>query len=170
MSSVSRDLFDLSVPMVVGQLAFASMSFIDTLLLGHLGVEAIAGGGLGSVVYQFCYVVGIGVLIATANLIAFAKGEAKTEAIQEALLSGVVVVLLLFVSFGVLIWFSPGILLAMDQPEAVVAISERYLSVVVWALLPGFAFILIRSLILGIGNPALILPISVLATIQSATF
>ena len=61
--------------MVVGQLAFASMTFIDTLLMGQLGVAEIAGGGLGSVVYQFFFIVGIGVLVATANLIAFARGE-----------------------------------------------------------------------------------------------
>ncbi len=163
MSQVFRDTLRLSIPLVVGQLAFASMSFIDTLLMGQLSVEAIAGGGLGSVVYQFCYVVGIGVLIATANLIAFAKGESKPEAIHGALLAGVIVVLMLFVFFGLLILFSPPLLLALEQAENVVVIADRYLSVVVWALLPGFGFILLRSLILGVGDPALILPISVLA-------
>ncbi len=149
--------------MVVGQLAFASMTFIDTLLMGQLGVAEIAGGGLGSVVYQFFFVVGIGVLVATANLIAFARGEKNETAIHRALLSGVVVVVLLFALSGTLIWNAKPALLWLDQEQVVVEMAETYLRVVLWSLLPAFGFILLRSLILGIGDPALILPISVIA-------
>lgn len=149
--------------MVVGQLAFASMTFIDTLLMGQLGVAEIAGGGLGSVVYQFFFIVGIGVLVATANLIAFARGEKNETEIHRALLSGVVVVLLLFVVAGSLIWNAKTVLLWLGQDLVVVDMAETYLRVVLWSLLPAFGFILLRSLILGIGDPALILPISVIA-------
>lgn len=151
--------------MVVGQLAFSSMAFIDTVLMGQLGVETLAGGGLGAVVYQFFYIVGIGVLVATANLIAFAKGQGDEEEVQRALLSGVVIVGLLFTSFASLIWQMKPILLFFGQETAVVEISEAYLDVVVWALLPALAFILLRSLVLGLGDPSAILPISVSAAL-----
>ena len=158
-----QSILKLSIPMVVGQLAFASMTFIDTLLMGQLGVAEIAGGGLGSVVYQFFFVVGIGVLVATANLIAFARGEKNETEIHRALLSGVVIVFLLFAITGLLIWYAAPVLLWMGQEQVVVNMAETYLRVVVWSLLPAFGFILLRSLILGIGDPALILPISVIA-------
>ncbi len=151
--------------MVVGQLAMASMTFIDTLLMGQLGVAEIAGGGLGSVVYQFFFIVGIGVLVATANLIAFARGEKNEVQIHRALLSGVVVVVLLFIVSAALIWHIKPALLWMGQDGIVVDMAETYLRVVVWSLLPAFCFILLRSLILGIGDPALILPISVIAAV-----
>jgi len=160
---VFRELIKIALPMVVGQLAFASMSFIDTLLMGQLGVEILAGGGLGAVVYQFFYIVGIGMLVATASLIAFAKGEGSPLDIQRALLSGSIVVLGLFAIFGVLIWkISPILLLCGQSPEMIV-FAEQYLQVVVWALLPAFVFILLRSLVLGLGNPSAILPVSVIA-------
>ncbi len=161
--SVYRSILKLSYPMVVGQLAFASMTFIDTLLMGQLGVEVIAGGGLGAVVYQFFYIVGIGLLVATATLIAFAMGEQNREKIQGALLSGVVVVLVLFLVSALMLWFAKPVLLLLGQEVAVVDIAEQYLRVVVWALLPAFAFVLLRSLVLGVGDPAVILPISVVA-------
>jgi len=160
-----KELYTLALPMVVGQLAFSSMSFIDTVLMGQLGVEVLAGGGLGAVVFQFFYVVGIGVLVATANLIAFAKGQDKHDEIQKALLSGVVVVVLLFVFFAALMWQVKAVLLFLGQAPEVVAVSETYLHIVVWSLLPALAFILLRSLVLGLGDPSAILPISVLAAL-----
>ena len=158
-----KDLFKLALPMVVGQLAFASMSFIDTVLMGQLGVEVLAGGGLGAVVYQFFYIVGIGMLVATANLIAFAKGENEVSGIQQALLSGVVVVLGLFLVFAGFIWQISPILLLLGQSTDTVIYAEQYLQVVVWSLLPAFGFILLRSLVLGLGDPSAILPVSILA-------
>jgi len=158
-----KDLFRIALPMVVGQLAFASMSFIDTVLMGQLGVEMLAGGGLGAVVYQFFYIVGIGMLVATANLIAFAKGENDTLAVQRALLSGTVVVLGLFFVFAGFIWQITPILLLLGQSAETVVYAEQYLHVVVWSLLPAFGFILLRSLVLGLGNPSVILPVSIIA-------
>jgi MATE family multidrug resistance protein len=154
--------------MVIGQLAFASMSFIDTVLMGQLGVEVLAGGGLAAVAFQFFYVVGTGVLVATANLIAYAKGSIDRGAgelgdIHRALLSGVVVVFLLTFLFGVIIWNISPLLLALGQDPLIVAIAERYLHVLVWALFPALFFILMRSFVLGIGRPQVILPISIIS-------
>lgn len=156
-------LVKLALPMVVGQLAFASMGFIDTILMGSLGVEELAGGGLGSMVFQFFHVVGIGVLVATANLIAYAKGKGDESEIHASLLSGVLMTALLSLIFGLVIWNAPAILLFMGQDPLVVAISAEYLRVIVWALLPAFLFILFRSLALGVGDPSAVLPISILA-------
>jgi len=149
---------------VIAQLAFALMSFIDTLLMGLLGVEVLAGGGLGAVVYQFFYIVGIGALVATANLIAFAKGQSNDAEIHRALLSGVVLVGILFSVSLLAIWQSRTILLYLGQDPVTVEFAYQYLSVAVWALLPAFGFILLRSLVLGLGRPAAILPISLIAT------
>jgi MATE family multidrug resistance protein len=157
------EILKLSFPIVVGQLAFALMSFIDTLLMGQLGVAALAGGGLGSVVYQFFYIVGIGALVATANLIAYAKGSEDDAQIHRAVLSGSVLVIILFVMFSFIIWNCRALLIEFGQAAETVDYAERYLQSVVWALLPALAFILLRSLIVGLGRPALILPISLFA-------
>ena len=159
-----KEISKLALPIVIAQLSFAFMSFIDTLLMGQLGIESLAGGGLGSIVYQFFYIVGIGALVATANLIAFAKGKGDKQEIHQALLSGAVLVLLLFFLFGLFLWFIKPVLLAFGQDQSTVIYAERYLRVVVWALLPAFGFILLRSLVLGLGRPSIILPISIFAS------
>lgn len=160
-----RELSKLSFPIVIGQLSFALMSFIDTLLMGQLGVLELAGGGLGAVVYQFFYVVGIGALVATANLIAFYKGKNDNNALHQSLLSGVVLVIFLFLLFALLILNIGPFLLFLGQEAAVVSNAQRYLDVVVWSLLPAFGFVLMRSFVIGMSTPAAILPISIIATL-----
>ena len=149
--------------MIVGQLAFASMGFIDTVLLGQLGVDTLAGGALGAMVFQFFHIVGIGVLTATANLIAFEFGKDQPDGIQTALLSGVLSVLFLSVVFGLIISNAEPILLALGQDPLIIPITSTYLDIIVWALLPAFTFILLRSLALGLGDPSAVLPVSILA-------
>ena len=149
--------------MVVGQLAFASMGFIDTVLLGSLGVEALAGGALGAMVFQFFHIVGIGVLAATANLIAFEKGREQDQGIHSSLLSGTVTVVLLSIFFGVIVYNGETLLLLFGQDPSIVSITTLYLDVIVWGLLPAFTFILLRSLALGVGDPSSVLPVSIIA-------
>ncbi len=160
-----KEISKLSFPIVIGQISFALMSFIDTILMGQLGVTELAGGGLGAVVFQFFYVVGIGALVATANLIAFYNGKKDSNSVHQSLLAGVVLVLILFVTFSLIIWFAGPILLALGQEELTVRYAERYLKVVVWSLLPAFGFVLIRSFVIGMGKPGAILPISFFATL-----
>ena len=159
-----KEISKLSFPIVVGQLSFALMSFIDTILMGQLGVAELAGGGLGAVVFQFFYVVGIGALAATANLIAYYRGQSNSTGVHQSLLSGVVMVGLLFLLFACVIWFAGPILIMLGQAEETVIYAERYLHVVVWSLLPALGFVLIRSLVIGMGRPGAILPISLIAT------
>lgn len=158
-----KEIFKLSGPLVVGQISFALMGLIDTLLMGRLGVDVLAGGGLGAVVYQFFYIVGIGALVATANMVAFAKGKGDQQEIHRAVLSGALLVVILFVLFGVCLANISPLLIAFDQLPELVRFAESYLGVVLWALLPAFGFILMRSLVVGLGNSKIILPISLLA-------
>jgi len=160
-----KELSKLSFPIVIGQMSFALMSFIDTLLMGQLGVLELAGGGLGAVVYQFFYIVGIGALTATANLIAYYKGKHDFSAVHQSLLSGVVLVVFMFIAFAALILNVEPVLLHLGQDAQVVAYAERYLDVVVWSLLPAFGFVLMRSFVIGMGKPHAILPISIVATL-----
>lgn len=160
---MTKNLINLALPMVVGQLAFASMGFIDTVLLGQLGVKSLAGGALGSMVFQFFHIVGIGVLAATANLIAFEYGKKNEQGIHTALLSGVCSVFILTILFGLVVANAIPLLLLMGQDSAVLSITEQYLEVIVWALFPAFGFILLRSLALGLGDSSAILPVSIVA-------
>ncbi len=139
------------------------MSFIDTLLMGVMGVDALAGGGLGAALFQLCMIVSIGMLTAVSNIVAFARGKGDQEEIREVLHSGLLLVVLMSLFFGILLWNASPILLAVGQKSEIVAITEIYLHSVVWSMLPGLGFMLLRGFVLGLGSTRSVLQITVIA-------
>jgi MATE family multidrug resistance protein len=143
------------------------MSFIDTILMGVLGVSALAGGGLGAALFQFCMIVSFGVINAVANTVAYANGKNNQVEIREAFHAGLLLVILQCLFFGILLWNAKYFLLAMGQKPLIVDITMNYLHAVVWAMLPSLGFMLLRSLILGLGSAKSVLQISLLAAMMN---
>ena len=58
--------------MIAAQLAYVAMVFTDTVMMGKLGPDALAAGGLGAVAFvsTFC----VGVVAAVGNLVAIRHG------------------------------------------------------------------------------------------------
>jgi len=62
----------LAVPLATAQLAQFAVSFVDTIMMGRLGTESLASGGLAASTFQMAltvvtgFVVSVGVLAAEA--------------------------------------------------------------------------------------------------------
>jgi len=160
-----RKISRLAIPLIVAQLAQASMGFVDTILMGMLGVEVLAGGGLGAAVFQFFIIVCTGVLMASSNIIAFAIGKKDNEEVHQALLSSMAIAVVLALLFGFFLWNIGGVLSAMGQANASIAITEVYLRSVVWAMLPALAFMALRNLVLGFGHTGSLLRIALIGAV-----
>jgi len=157
-----RKISRLAIPLIVAQLAQASMGFVDTILMGMLGVEVLAGGGLGAAIFQFFIIVCTGVLMASSNIIAFAIGRKDNEEVHQALLSSMAIAVVLALLFGFVLWNIGGVLSALGQADASIAITEVYLRSVVWAMLPALAFMALRNLVLGFGHTGSLLRIALI--------
>ena len=70
-----KALLWLGLPMAAAQFIQFSIYFIDTIMLGRIGPEAIAAAGLGSVVYFLLWMIGSGPVMAVSPLVAQALGE-----------------------------------------------------------------------------------------------
>mgnify|MGYP000032383583 CR=1 FL=1 len=161
----TKHILQLALPLVVAQLAQASMGFIDTILMGMLGVDTLAGGGLGAAIFSFFFIVCTGVLVASSNIIAYAVGKNDDQEIHQALLSSMVIAVALAVLCGLFLWHVGGVLKYVGQSESSIKNTEIYLRSVVWALLPGLAFMALRNFALGMGRTGSILKITLAAAI-----
>lgn len=70
-----KALLWLGLPMALAQFIQFSIYFIDTIMLGRIGPEALAAAGLGSVVYFLLWMIGCGPAMAVSPLVAQALGE-----------------------------------------------------------------------------------------------
>jgi MATE family multidrug resistance protein len=68
------ELLKLSGPVILTQIAFMVIMTTDIVMLGHLGVDAIASAALGNIVFFFTWLFGYGPVCAIAPMVAHILG------------------------------------------------------------------------------------------------
>ncbi|MFD8780942.1 MATE family efflux transporter [Kitasatospora sp. NPDC059599] len=83
----SRALAALAVPLALTQLAQVALTTTDTVMMGVLGTEALAAGGLALVIFNQLRTMGVGLVTSVGNQVAAAAARAERtadEAPEEA--------------------------------------------------------------------------------------
>lgn len=142
----------LAGPLVFAQLTQMSMGFVDTLMAGRLGPDALAAMALGGVPYGFVTVVGMGVLGSIAPSIAQATGAGDRDAVHVWFRHGLVLSLIVALP-GVAVFLSAEwILVTFGQDPAASALAASYLRVAAIGFVPAMALTATRGLLEGTGN------------------
>lgn len=133
-----RALIILGLPIAIAQFIQFSIYFIDTIMLGRIGPEALAAAGLGSVVYFGLWMLGSGPVMAVSPLISQSLGADKHDRKDARKTVRMTLWLLVFLTpfvFLLLIVVEP--LIRLVNPELAKA-SAHYMM----ALAPGWPFAL----------------------------
>lgn len=78
--SAYRDLIALSAPIAGIQFAQVALTSTDLLMMGLLGVQAVAAGGLAMLLYNQLRTMGVGMVTGVGNLVAAAAGRGEKRA------------------------------------------------------------------------------------------
>jgi multidrug resistance protein, MATE family len=84
-ASEHRALAALAAPIAVTQLAQVALTTIDTVMIGLLGAQALAGGGLAIVLFNQLRTMGVGLVTALGNQVAAVAARAEHTAGPAAL-------------------------------------------------------------------------------------
>ena len=144
-----RDLSKLAVPLVLAQLAQNTTSLVDTLMVGRLGPDALAGIAIGSAVFMFVSIVATGFVLGCGTLVAQAVGANDQATCGRAVRQGLWLSVFLFLPALWLFWNIYPVLLWLDQPPETAALSSAYLRAISWGLLPLLWSFAIRGLLEG---------------------
>ncbi|MDT0346951.1 MATE family efflux transporter [Streptomyces litchfieldiae] len=74
----SRALATLAVPLALTQLAQVALTTTDTVMMGLMGTEALAAGGLALVIFNQLRTMGVGMVTAVGNQVAAAAARAES--------------------------------------------------------------------------------------------
>lgn len=148
----ARHLVALAGPLVFAQLTQMSMGFVDTLMAGRLGPEALAAMALGGVPYGFVTVVGIGMLGSIAPSIAQASGAGKRDEVTMWFRHGLVLSVFVALPGVVVFLLAEPLLVAFGQDPAAAALAGKYLRVASIGFVPAMALAATRGLLEGTGN------------------
>lgn len=140
-------LFTLSLPLMAAFLAQKGMQFIDTLMMGWIGPEALAAGALGTSIFINVLLFCMGTLSAVGVFIVRAKGADQYSDIKSCIENGMYLIMLLSFPCMLILWFIPEVLLLIGEDPVVIDKVRLLLHGLVWGF-PGYLlFLLFREFI-----------------------
>ncbi|WP_088894218.1 MATE family efflux transporter [Leptolyngbya ohadii] len=160
-----RACLTLALPLAGAQLAQAATGFADTVMMGLLGSEVLAAGGLGATTFQGCLLVSSSIVSAVSPIAASAFGAGKTQELGKIVRQGMGLAVLLSVPIVVLLAFSRPLFLWLGQEESVAVQSEAYLKAIVWGFPAGLGFAVLRHFVSALSEPRPVIVIMVCGTI-----
>jgi MATE family multidrug resistance protein len=146
----------LAAPLALAQLAQVAMGATDTVLLGSLGRDALAAGGLGANLFFSLMIVVSGGLISVSILVAHARGADQPGRIALVLRGG----FLLAAASSV-----PSLLLAIGEPPALAHAIGRYVMVLLFAMPASLFLATQRAFLAAMGRPWLVMAVAMAAVL-----
>jgi multidrug resistance protein, MATE family len=145
----------LSLPLVLTNLAQLAMTITDVIFIGRLGSHALAAASLGANLYTAFVFFGLGLVTATAPMIARTLGERRHSVrdVRRTVQQGLWTVVLIFVPTSFLLWHGETLLLAIRQPPELAAMAGNYLRAMLWAMPSFLGYLVLRSFIAALQRP-----------------
>ena len=157
----ARNMFKLAVPLALAQLAQNSTSFVDTVMVGKLGDEALAGIAIGATLFHFVSVVVAGVLYSVSAVVSQAVGAKELSKIGRAVRQGFWIAIFGFIPCMIVYWNAAPLLRWLGQDESVVRLSSGYLKAISFGMLPAMLIVALRGLLEGVSDTKPIVIVSV---------
>ncbi|HLF33139.1 MAG TPA: MATE family efflux transporter [Cyclobacteriaceae bacterium] len=132
--------FLIAYPVMLSQLGQVSVGIADSIMVGRIGKEPLAGASLGNSIFVIFLTFGIGVAYGITPLVAQADGEGNHRRIINILKHGVLVNSLAAVALLSILIPINFMLGHFNQPEEVVVLTRPYLLIISLSIIPFMFF------------------------------
>ena len=150
-----RATLALGWPIILTNLAQMAIGITDTVMMGWLGPTQLAAGTLGANLYLGFYVVGVGLTLATAPLLAQSLGARRhaVRACRPVVRQGLWLAALYCLPAWTVLWHSRAILETLGQDPVLAEQAGAYGRALMWGLLPALGTVVLRSFIAARQRP-----------------
>ncbi len=153
----ARALLRLALPIVGSQLGLIAMQTTDVIMLARLGPAYMAAGSLGFAIYFNVWLFCLGILIASASLVAQAYGARDYRGVRRSVRQAFWVALTLAGPAMLVIWHGDLLLGWVGQGSEAAALARTYLQAVVWGIPFSFGFLVLRYFVSALSRPGIVL-------------
>lgn len=154
-------MLKLAWPLVVAQLAGILLFTTDVVMMGWLGPTQLAAGTLATSFLHPIFLGCLGVITATAPMIAQAIGARETKSVRRTVRQGFWASAVLAVLAIPLLLNADNFYLALGQDPELAGLAQGYLNIALCMMFPGLALIALRSLLQAKGDTQVILFITI---------
>lgn len=149
----NRRTLSLAIPIIAGHLGQMLMGWVDTVMVGKIGVVPLGACGFANTILSVPLVFGFGVLSGVSVRASHSHGGGRTQEAGESVRGGVLVALMLslpvlFTLYGIL----PHLAI-FGQPDEVNAAAGRFLAICSWSLVPAFFTTVSKNFCEALGRP-----------------
>lgn len=155
-----RGTTELAMPLVAALLAQIAMELVNSLMLGRLGADALAAGGLALALFFMSLIFCVGLFSAVGVLIARAHGALDSDEIQQTLSQAFYLAFFLTIPFIAILKIAPTLLLWIGEPPTVVLQSQQFLNALAWGILPLLFFLALREFVAAMSFTRIIMLLS----------
>jgi MATE family multidrug resistance protein len=146
-----RPMFRLALPVVLAEMGWMTMGMVDTLMVGRISPEAIGAVGLGSSIFMGLSIFAMGLLLGLDTLVSQAFGADNIDDCHRWLVHGVVLAVALSLPItGLLVWLASA-LGGWGLDPGVLVLTEPYVRIVAWSVLPLLLYAAFRRYLQGMG-------------------
>ena len=151
----SRALLKLAIPLIFTQLAQMAVLTTDIIMLGRLGKTELASAALGNTIFFFTWLIGCGPVAAVSPMIAHILGAQPNDraGVRAVTRMGFWAVLMLSLPLMLLLYFTPHIMLMLDQPPVLAAGAGEFVRALMFGLAPSLGYQVLRNFATALGRP-----------------
>ncbi|NBB08885.1 NorM family multidrug efflux MATE transporter [Pseudomonas sp. SLFW] len=147
-------------PLIASQMAHMLMVFTDTVMMGKLGPESLAGGGLGAASYNFVSFFCVGVMAAVGTLVSIRRGANDDLGATRLTQAGLWLAWGMALVAALILWNLTPILLHFGQAEANVHMASQFLLTLPLALPGLLSFMALRGFTSALGHATPVMVVS----------
>ena len=159
----ARALLVLGLPLIGSNLAQMALHVCDTLLMGRYGVVELAALVISTSSWFVVFILGAGFAQAVMPLVASALGRGDETQVRRDTRMGLWLSVLYGLASYPLFWFSGPVLLALGQKPEVAALSQDFLRIAAFGMVPALLVSTLRSYLAALGRTQVVLWVTLAA-------
>ncbi|MEM9766842.1 MAG: MATE family efflux transporter [Cyanobacteria bacterium P01_D01_bin.71] len=147
-----REFLKLALPLASAQVAQALTGFVDTLMMGRLGQDALAAGGLAAMIFMAVLMTGVGTVSSVSPLASEAYGAQQPHRVGQITRQGVWLALLMALPVVPIMANFSDMLRSLGQSPTVIDLADDYLDIIRWGFLPALWFAVLRCMVTALAR------------------
>ncbi len=163
----AKEFLKLGIPLAGVQLSQAAIGFVDTLMMGRMGLETLAAGGLAALTFSVFLYTATGIIMGVSPIVATAYGSQHKQQIERVVQQGCLLVIGLTIPISLLIANVDTLIRQLGQAETTVVLGNTYLDIMVWGFFPALGCSLLRSVVSAMSHTQIVMPIAIGGTIMN---
>lgn len=142
-----REFFKLAIPLASAQVAQSATGFADTIMMGRMGADVLAAGGLAAIIFLSIMVTVSGIVMGVSPLVAQAFGAGNKRHIRQVARQGLWLALLVSIPTMIVTGHLDVWMRHAGQTETTLQLVNTYLDIILWSFFPVAGFASLRATI-----------------------